>query len=345
MSRLISFFDTATEPDDAMRDAMRAAAVGDDVYRRDPTVSELQARAAALLRKEDALFMPSGTMGNLAAIMTHTRRGAGVVLGAESHIARAETGGLAAVAGCTGLEVTSADGVLDPTEVEVRLEPPDEHRPEPQLLCVENSHNRGGGTVTPPSVMHELRAICERWHLRLHVDGARLLNAAVALELEPADLVADADSAMLSLDKGLGAPIGALLIGTHEFIEAARRIRKMLGGGMRQVGVVAAAGLVALENWRSRLAEDHHFTQLLAKRLGELPGLVVSPVPVPTNIVLCDVSAGGVGVQELTQRLLADRVACSISGPSRLRFVVHNQIREPEIEHLCHAIKGAMKTP
>lgn len=343
MSGLVSFFDTASQPTEAMRDAMRSAVVGDDVYGRDPTVVELQQCGAAMLQKEAGLFMPSGTMANLAAVLSHTGRGAAVVLEANSHIARAETGGLAAVAGCTPLEVPGHDGVLAAADVEAKLEPPDQHRPRPELLCVENTHNRAGGTVTPPEVMRELRTVCERWQLRLHVDGARLLHAAAALELTPHELVDAADSACISLDKALGAPVGALLMGSHEFIHMARTVRKMLGGGMRQVGVLAAAGLVALENWRERLLEDHRWARSLASELAQVRGLQVDPVTVPTNIVICEVSQLGLDCRELAEQLMKAGIACSTVGSSGLRFVVHSEIRGAEIDRLRTAIKGALR--
>jgi threonine aldolase len=339
---LVSFFDTATEPTEAMRDAMRSAAVGDDVYGRDPTVNELEGRAASLCGKEASVLMPTGTMANLAAILTHTRRGDAVVLEAQSHIARAETGGVAAVAGCMPLEVAASDGVLRGADVEPRLAPPDQHRPVTTLLCVENTHNRAGGTVTAPEVMAELRALCDEWELRLHVDGARLLNAAVALDLPPDALVETADSVCFALSKGLGAPVGSLLLGSGEFVAGARRMRKMLGGGMRQAGVLAAAGLVALDGWRTRLADDHRRAVALAERLARLPGVAVDPAAVTTNIVVCDVGETSMGSAELVDALLVRGVSCSATSADRLRFVVHGQIGDREIERLAQAMADAL---
>lgn len=338
MSSLVSFFDTATEPTEAMREAMRAAPVGDDVYGRDPTVRALEERSAALVGKERAVFLPSGTMANLAAIMAHTRRGDAVLLEAQSHIARAETGGVAVVAGCMPLEVRGRRGVLHVADVEARLAPPDQHRPIPRLLCVENTHNRAGGTVTPPEAMAELRACCDRWDLRLHVDGARLFNAAVALDVPPAALAADADSVCFALSKGLGAPAGSLLAGTEEFVAAARRIRKLLGGGMRQVGVLAAAGLVALDGWRQRLAEDHRRAARLAQRLASLPGVIVDPETIVTNIVFCELEPGGASAAELVEWLLVRGISCSATSAHGLRFVVHGQIGDLHVEGLVEAL-------
>jgi threonine aldolase len=337
---LVSFFDTATEPTEAMREAMRTASVGDDVYGRDATVNELEARCAALLEKEAAVLMPTGTMANLAAILTHTGRGDAVVVEADSHIARAETGGVATVAGCMPLPVAGRLGVLQPDDVERALAPPDVHRPTPALLCVENTHNRAGGTVTSPAAMEELRGLCDRRGLRLHVDGARLLNAAVALEVAPSALASAADSICFALSKALGAPVGSLLLGSADFVRRARHMRKMLGGGMRQAGVLAAAGLVALDGWERRLAADHERAAELARRLAAVPGVEADPGP--TNIVLCDVSDTRIGASVLADRLLARQIACSVASPERLRFVVHHQIGEPEVAALESALREAV---
>jgi len=342
VTSLVSFFDTATEPTEAMRDAMRAAVVGDDVYGRDPTVKELEARAAALCGMEAALLVPTGTMANLAAILTHIDRGDAVVVESESHIARAETGGIASVAGCMPLEVGSHDGVLRAADVRERLAPADDHRPSATLLCVENTHNRAGGTVTPPGTMAELRGLCDELGLRLHVDGARLFNAAIALQLPPRELVAHADSVCFALSKGLGAPVGSLLLGSERFVARARRMRKMLGGGMRQAGVLAAAGLVALDGWQARLAAGHRRAVALALRLASLAGVAVEPEAVRTNIVLCDVEGTGIGSAELVDALLVRGISCSATGRSVVRFVVHGQIGEREIEQLAAAMAAVL---
>lgn len=341
---IVSFLDTATEPTEAMRDAMRSATVGDDVYGRDPTVNELEARASELLGKEAAVLVPSGTMANLAAVLAHTSRGDAVVLESESHIACAETGGIAAVAGCMPLTVRGRRGVVQPADVESALLPPDDHRPKATLLCVENTHNRGGGTVTPPGTMRDLRELCDRHGLRLHLDGARLFNAAVALELAPAELAAAADSACFCLSKGLGAPVGSLLLGTTDFVARARRMRKMLGGGMRQAGVLAAAGLVALEGWRDRLVEDHRRARELALRLVRLDGLHVEPEAVETNIVICDVRAG-IDARELAEQLLLRGLSCPTSSPDRLRFVIHHQIGDREVDRLVASLAELRSAP
>ena len=335
---LISFFDTATQPTEAMREAMRTAAVGDDVYGRDPTVNELEDRVGALLGKEKAVFLPSGTMANLAAVLAHTRRGDAVVLEEQSHLARAEAGGLALVGGCFPVTVPGWDGVLRAADVEPWLELPDQHRATVSLLCVENTHNRAGGTATPPEVMDELRELCARWYVRIHVDGARLLHAAVALEVTPAELVVAADSVCIALSKALGAPVGSVLAGSAEFVMRARRARKLLGGGMRQAGVLAAAGLVALDGWQQRLAADHRRAAALAAQLAKLPGIAIDPSSVTTNIVYCTVEAAGLTAPEIAERLLGRGLASSAPSPQRLRFVVHGQIGDGEVALLVTAL-------
>lgn len=339
---LISFLDTSTEPTASMRDAMRDAAVGDDVYGRDPTVTELEAAVAALLGKEAAVFVPSGTMANLAAILAQTRRGDGVVLEEQSHLARAEAGGVAVVAGCMPLTVGAPRGVLSAADVEPVLLPPDDHRPQPTLLCVENTHNRGGGAVTPPAAMAGLRALCDERGLRLHLDGARIWNAAVALDVDPAVLAADADSVACCLSKGLGAPVGSLVAGSAALVARARRARKLLGGGMRQAGVLAAAGLVALDGWRERLAGDHRRARLLAERLASLPGIEVEPEAVETNIVLVRLGGGG-DAWALADRLLDRGLACSASSATTLRFVLHHQISDADVERLAAVLADQLE--
>jgi threonine aldolase len=287
------------------------------------------------------VLVPSGTMANLAALLAHTSRGEAVLLEEQSHIARAEAGGVATVAGCMPLLVRGRRGVLGAEAVEAALPPPDEHRPQPALLCVENTHNRGGGSVTTPQAMAELRALCDRRGLLLHLDGARLFNAAVALDVTPAALAEGADSVAFCVSKGLGAPVGSLLAGSAEFVGRARRMRKMLGGTMRQAGVLAAAGLVALEDWRERLAEDHRRARALAERLAQLPGLRLEPEEVETNIVLCEVR-DGVDARALCQRLLERGLACSASSPSRFRLVLHHQIGDAEADSLVAALGELM---
>lgn len=336
--QVISFNDTATLPTRAMLDAIGAARLGDDVYGEDPAVNELEAAAAQLLGKEAAVLMPSATMANLAAVLSWTRPGDEVVVEAEAHLLYYERGGLSAVAGCVPLPVRGERGVLRAGEVERHLRKPDIHYPATSLLCVENTHNRAGGTVTPVEVMKELRGLCDSHQLSLHVDGARLFNASVALGLPPAELVADADSVSFALTKGLSAPVGAVLAGPAEFIARARRARKMLGGGMRQAGIIAAAGLVALRSGIDRLADDHDQARRLAGRLAALPGLRVSPDAVQTNFVMTDTTDWGVSADWLVAELHARGIRASSLPPSTVRFVTHRHIGDGEVDLLVEAL-------
>ncbi|HKF38354.1 MAG TPA: GntG family PLP-dependent aldolase [Ktedonobacteraceae bacterium] len=335
---MISFYDTATLPTEEMLDAMRTARLGDDVYHEDPTVNELEARSAEMLHKEAAIFMPSGTMANLTAVMCSTQHGDEVVVEAEAHVMYYETGGMAAVAGVMPLAIEGERGILHAELIEPKLRKPNQHYPRTTLLCVENTHNRAGGTITSPEVMHGLRALCDRWGMRLHVDGARIFNAAVALNMPVSLLAEDADSICFALSKGLSAPVGSVLAGSASFIERARRIRKMLGGSMRQAGVLAAAGIVSLQTGIDRLAEDHQRAQQLAWRLTTVPGLRVNPQEVETNMVLIDSSHSGLRAEQIVADLKAHGIRASARPPYIVRFVTHRLIGEAEVDILVQAL-------
>jgi threonine aldolase len=332
-----SFFDTSSLPTDEMRDAMRAAELGDDVYRTDPTVAALERRAAELFEREAALFVPSGTMANLIAILVHANRGDAVVVEAGSHIAIAETGGLAAVAGCMPIPVEAPRGTITASLLADAVLPEDQHRPRPTLVCVENTHNRAGGTVTRPETMRELAAACHERGLKLHVDGARIFNGAVALGVPVAGLAAGADSVTFALSKGLSCPVGSVLIGSAGFVHEAQRARKLLGGAMRQAGVLAAAGIVALESGVERLADDHRRARELAERLDALPELSVDVAAVETNIVVCDVSGTGRDARTVAGELEQAGIECAPRPPSALRFVTHRGIGDDEVDLLVAA--------
>jgi threonine aldolase len=336
---MINFYDTSTLPTEEMLEAMHRAKLGDDVYHEDPTVNELEALSAEMLNKEAAIFMPSGTMSNLVAVMCHTHHGDEVVVEAEAHVMYYETGGIAAVAGVMPLAFHGEQGVLRAEQIEPKLRKPNQHYPRTTLLCIENTHNRGGGTITNLQVMRELRDLCDRWNLRLHVDGARIFNAAVALNVPARDLAADADSIWFALSKGLSAPVGSVLLGNREFIEQARRLRKMLGGSMRQAGVLAAAGIVALQTGIDRLAEDHAHARQLAKSLAEIPSLRVDPTTVQTNMVMIDTQDTGLRADQLVAALKAHGIRASSRPPYTVRFVTHRMIGETEIEILLQTLK------
>ena len=336
---MISFYDTSTLPTQEMLDAIAAAPLGDDVYGEDPTVNDLEAIAAGLMGKEAAVLMPSGTMANLAALLAWTRPADEVVLEAESHLLYYEAGGISGVAGCVPLAVPGHRGVLRAEEVERHLRKPNVHYPITRLLCVENTHNRAGGTITPVAVMKELRDLCDAHNLALHVDGARIFNASVALDIPAADLVADADSVCFALSKGLSAPVGAVLTGSADFILRARRARKMLGGGMRQAGIIAAAGLVALRTGIGRLREDHERARRLAAKLAELPGLTVSPEAVETNFVMIDTENWGIGASQLVGELKSRGIAASARPPYTVRFVTHRLVGDAQVDILVAALR------
>lgn len=336
----ISFYDTSTLPTEEMLEAMRTATLGDDVYGEDPTVNELEAMAAEILDKEACVFLPSGTMANLAAIIAHVRRGDEVVLEEEAHIVYYEAGGVASVAGCMPLLVKGDRGVLRAETIESVLRKPNDHYPPTSLICVENTHNRAGGTITRPEVMAGLRQLADRRGLRIHVDGARIFSAAVALGVPVSELTADADSVSVCLSKGLSAPVGSILAGSGSFVGRARRARKLLGGGMRQAGVVAAAGVVALQKGIDRLREDHVMARRLADGLSKIPSLLVDPEAVETNMVLVDTSGAELRADKVVERLRADYgIRASARPPSTVRFVTHRHIGETQVAAAVEALK------
>jgi threonine aldolase len=342
---MLNFFDTSTEPTAEMIEAMAKAPLGDDVYHDDPTVLELEALGASMLGHADSVFMPSGTMSNLCAVLAAAERGSEVIAEADSHIVYYEAGGMAAVAAAMPRTIPTPDGVLSAERVEPYLRRPDQHHPLTAMVCVENTHNRAGGTVTDGPTMDGLRALCDDHGLHLHVDGARIFHAAVALGVPVTDLSAPADSVSVCLSKGLSAPVGALLAGDDEFVARARRARKMLGGAMRQAGVVAAAGLVALRTGVERLAEDHRRAQDLASRLAELDGLkVVNPNPA-TNFVIVDVGVSGRDADGVVADLAGLGVKAGSRPPTAIRFVTHRQIDDDDVEALVAALAKVLPGP
>ena len=263
--------DTITLPTDEMRKAMENAEVRDDVYQEDPTINRLEKLAATKVGKEAALFVPSGTMGNLIAVLAHCQRGEEVILGAESHICYYEVGGISAVAGVIPSTILGdSKGALTPQAVDKALREENIHYPETSLICLENTHNRAGGTIYPIQLTKEIYQLAHQRNIQVHLDGARIFNAAIALNLEPSVLAKEVDSVMFCLSKGLSAPVGSILDGSRKFIEKARKQRKMLGGGMRQAGILAAAGIIALEKMVERLRENHNNARILGEGLSNL---------------------------------------------------------------------------
>jgi threonine aldolase len=319
--------DTVTKPSRAMREAAAAADVGDDVYREDPTINELEAEIADVLGTEAALFVPSGTMGNQAAARVHTERGQEVLVERESHIYKWELGGLAQHAELQARTIDGGDrGVVTPEAVADGYVAADSHRPGTGLVCLENTHNSKGGTAIAPE---HIDAACEAAHDRgvpVHLDGARLFNAATALDVEASRLAREVDSVMCCLSKGLGAPVGSMLAGSEQFVERARRARKLLGGGMRQAGILAAPGLVALEN-RPRLAEDHENAERLAAGLDALDGLTAEQPE--TNIALTETETPA---ERFLDRCEANGVLGVPFGEHVVRFCTHLDVDREDVE-------------
>ena len=326
--------DTVTRPTPEMRRAMAAAEVGDDVFGEDPTVNRLEAMAAERLGKEAGLFVASGTMGNLVSILAHCGRGDEVILGDQAHTFYYEQGGCAALGGVHPRPIPNqADGTLDLEQMEAAIRPDNVHFPRTRLIALENTHNRCGGYPLTPEYMHDVRGIADRHGLSIHVDGARIFNAAVALQSDVASLLAAADSVTFCFSKGLAAPVGSMVCGGKDFIAETRRARKVLGGGMRQAGVLAAAGMVALTGMVDRLAEDHANARRLAEGLGGCRGMVIDPGQVRTNIVYFGVQHEGLTAQELAARLDAAGVRVLALGPDQVRAVTHYQVTADDIQH------------
>ncbi len=332
--------DTITQPTPAMREAMARAEVGDDVFGDDPTVARLEARVAEILGKEAAVFTPSGTMANQLALRTHTEPGDEILIDANAHIYYYESGAPAALAGVMCRCLPGVRGVFSAADVEAALRPADPHFPPTKLVCVENTHNRGGGSVWPLERIREIAEVSRRHGLRLHLDGARLWNAAVATGVPERDYAAHFDSVSVCFSKGLGAPIGSALCGSGEFIRRARRFRKMYGGGMRQAGIIAAGALYALEYHRTRLAEDHTNARALADGLNQLPGLKIDPSTVQTNLVFVRVQTHPAPV--LVRALDEAGVRVLAVGPDTLRAVTNLMVSAQEIAAALKIFAGVL---
>ncbi|MBN1641024.1 MAG: low-specificity L-threonine aldolase [Anaerolineae bacterium] len=336
--------DTVTLPTPAMREAMYRAEVGDDVYGEDPTVNRLEAMAAQRMGTEGALFVASGTMANLVALLTHCGRGDEVILGDISHTLLFEAGGSASLGGIHHYAVpTQPDGTLCLEDIAAAIRPDNEHYPRTRLVCLENTHNRCGGRVLTPAYTAAVCALAHERGLCVHIDGARIYNAAIALGVEARALVGGADSVAFCLSKGLSAPVGSLLCGSGPFVRDARRWRKAVGGGMRQCGVLAAAGIVALEEMVERLAEDHANARRLAEQIAVIPGIGIDPETVETDILIFDVDPQRMSAAALTQALRARGVLVSAIAPSRIRAVTHYGIVAADMDATAMAVQEAME--
>jgi threonine aldolase len=322
--------DTVTKPTVEMRKAMAEAEVGDDVYGEDPTVNRLEELAAEMFNKEAALFVASGTMGNQVSIMAHTQRGDEVILEADSHIFWYEAGAMSVLSGVMPHPIKGNNGAMDPEEVRRAIRPKDIHFPRTSLISIENTHNRSGGRVVPLENFKAIYEIAKQFDMNVHIDGARIFNAAIASNVPVKEYAKYADSLMFCLSKGLCAPVGSIVVGSKEFIERARKARKILGGGMRQAGVLAAAGIVALTKMVDQLREDHENAKFLAVKLREI-GYMVNPEEVETNMVILRTDNLRVNAHQLLKAMKERGVLAVAFSDSSIRLVTHNDVSRNDI--------------
>jgi threonine aldolase len=343
MTHLLNFrSDTQTLPTPEMLEAIRHAPLGDDTYDEDPTVTRLEELAAKMLGKEAALLVISGTMGNLCALMAHANPGDEVFLDSQSHIYAYAAGGMANVAGLMPLVLNSHKGVLDPDELQAAIRPPNLHHPTPRLLCLENTHNLSGGRVVPLAIQNRLCDVAHEHGLAVHLDGARIFNAAIQQGVSAAAVAQQTDSVMFCLSKGLSCPLGSLLVGSREFIAKADHCRKRVGGGMRQAGIIAACGLVALESLVDRLANDHANARILAEAVNEIPGLRVDLESVETNMVNVDHADTGLTTPEILKRFQSAGLLASGRPPRQFRLVTNRHHDRAAVEEAVRRIGTAL---
>ena len=336
--------DTVTKPTPEMREAMAEAEVGDDVYMDDPTVNQLQQKAAEMLGKEDALFVPSGTMGNLLALLVHCQRGDEVIVGDKSHIYLNEAGGMSALGGIHPHPIKNqADGTLALDEILASIQTEDVHHTITRLICLENTQNVCGGVVLPVEYVRAVGKVAHDHNLFLHIDGARIFNAAAALNVSVKDLVDPADSVMFCLSKGLVAPVGSMLVGRRKFITRARHLRKMLGGGMRQAGVLAAAGVISLEKLSTRLGQDHARAKSLYEGLKQVRGLKLDASP-SSNMVYFDLlDEVKLSVDQIVAEMKTRGVLVDWAGTRRFRLVTHYWLDDAGVEKTVKAFGEVLK--
>jgi len=336
--------DTVTKPTPEMREAMAEAEVGDDVYMDDPTVNKLQAKAAQMLGKEDSLFVPSGTMGNLLALLVHCQRGDEVIVGDQSHIYVNEAGGMSALGGLHPRPVKNqADGTLALDDILASIQTEDVHHTITRLICLENTQNICGGVPLSVDYTRSVGKIARDHNLLLHLDGARIFNGASALNVSVKDLVQPADSVMFCLSKGLAAPVGSILVGSKKFISRARHLRKMLGGGMRQVGVLAAAGLIALEKMSTRLGQDHARAKILFEGLKQVQGLKLDASP-SSNMVYFDLlDEVKLNVDQIIDEMKQRGVLVDWAGPRRFRLVTHYWVDDSGVKKTLKAFGDVLR--
>jgi threonine aldolase len=330
--------DTVTLPTGEMLDSIKHAKLGDDVFNEDPTVNELEKMAAEKMSKEAALLVTSGTQANLISLMSNTKRGDLAILESESHIYWYERGGVSAIAGLLPWPLQSQVGALDPMDIENAIRPKNIHFPEPALICIENTHNRHGGTIIEPYQIKAIREVADKHGLKFYMDGARIFNAAIALKIDVKELARDVDNLMFCLSKGLCCPVGSLLVGTTEFIEKARKVRKILGGGMRQAGIIAAPGIIALDGMVDRLSEDHKNARLLAEGICKNEKLEIDLSRVQTNIVCFDISGLGIAIDLFISKLQKKGIFALAMNKEKVRMVTHNGIEREHVEKTIEAI-------
>jgi len=331
--------DTFTMPTDAMRRAMAEAEVGDDVYLEDPTINRLEKRAAEIFGKEAALFVPSGCMGNLISIKVWTHHGDEVICEERSHVNLYELASMSAIAGAMPRIARADDGILTWKKIEAVIRPRIYYDSQTALVCLENTHNMAGGTLYPTELVNEICAGAHAANLKVHLDGARIFNAAVALRENVADMTRGVDSVMFCLSKGLGAPVGSMVAGSREFIDKARIYRKMFGGGMRQAGVLAAAGLIALEESPKRLHEDHANAKYLADEIAKIPNLSLDSTMVKTNIVIFDCERTGLNAVQFCETLQPHGVLALDTALYAVRFVTHCDVDRLGCERAAQAVR------
>jgi len=331
--------DTVTKPTPAMRKAMAEAEVGDDVYAEDPTVNALQEKVAKILGKEASIFVPSGTMANQLAIKSHTQPGDEVIIEAASHSYNFEGGASAVLSAVQFYCLQGNRGILESSQIEEAIRPDGHYYPVTRLICLENTHNRGGGSVYPIQRIAEISRFAKSRGLLVHLDGARLWNASVASGIKPQEYAQWADSVSVCLSKGLGAPIGSLVAGTTTFVDRVHRFRKMFGGGMRQVGIIAAAGIYALDHHIDRLKEDHQNAKRLVLGLKEIRGISIDPEEVETNILIFDVAGTGMTPLQVYDAMKKEGVLIHASGKTQIRLVTHLDVSKEDIEVALKAFR------
>lgn len=336
--------DTVTKPTAEMRRAMAEAEVGDDVYGEDPTVNRLEQRAAQIFERESALFVPTGTMGNQIAIKVHTRPGQEVICEERAHIINLESATIASFAGCMPRAIYGEDGVLTWTQIKRRIAPKVYYRAQTGLIVLENTTNLAGGTIFPQEDADEICARAHEMGLPVHLDGARIFNAAAATGKSVSELSRSFDSVMFCLSKGLAAPVGSILAGSKAFIDQARGYRKAMGGGMRQAGILAAAGLVALEKMPARLREDHDNARFLAEGLSRIRRVKIDPAKVPTNILVFDISETEMDAADFNQELAKHNVLGNAIGPDLMRFVTHKDVSREDCLRTLEVMREICKT-